>query len=229
MVQHSQLNLQVVAQVAAALGELNKQVVYIGGAVISIYATEPGADLPRVTDDIDVCVQVSTFHEMEVLREQLASKKIYPDPQGAHLYRYQYKGIAIDFIPFEETAFGPTNSWLKPGFDNARTMTIEGIEIAVLPVSFFLATKWEAFNSRGSDPRTSHDFEDIIYVLDNNADLLKDMSAATPALKEALKNMSTFILNHAHSNEIIECHINQTTALERGAFITETLQEMLTL
>ncbi len=229
MAQDSQLNLEVVAQVAAALGDLNDQVVYIGGAVISIYATEPGANLPRVTDDIDVCVQVSTFAQMESLREQLAGKKIYPDPQGVHLYRYRYQGIAIDFIPFEETAFGPTNSWLKAGFDKAFKTTIGDVEIAVLPVSLFLATKWEAFNSRGSDPRYSHDFEDIIYVLDNNKEVVIDTTDATAPLKDTLKKMSAFILEHPNSEEIIECHINQTTALERGAFITATLQEILEL
>ena len=229
MAQDSQLNLEVVARVARALGELNDQVVYIGGAVISIYATEPGADLPRVTEDIDVCVQVSTFAQMEKLRELLASKSIYPDPQGIHIYRYRYQGIAIDFIPFEETAFGPTNSWLKPGFDKAFKTTVGDVDIAVLPVSLFLATKWEAFNSRGSDPRYSHDFEDIMYVLDNNEEVVSDINNATATLKKTLKSMSSFILNHPNSNEIIECHINQTTAMERGAFITETLQEILEL
>ena len=229
MAQDSQLNLEVVARVARALGELNDQVVYIGGAVISIYATEPGADLPRVTEDIDVCVQVSTFAQMEKLRELLASKSIYPDPQGIHIYRYRYQGIAIDFIPFEETAFGPTNSWLKPGFDKAFKTTVGDVDIAVLPVSLFLATKWEAFNSRGSDPRYSHDFEDIMYVLDNNEEVVSDINNATATLKKTLKSMSSFILHHPNSNEIIECHINQTTAMERGAFITETLQEILEL
>jgi predicted nucleotidyltransferase len=227
MAQDSQLNLEVVASVARALGDLNNEVVYIGGAVISIYAIEPGADLPRVTEDIDVCVQVSTFAQMEELREQLAIRNIYPDPQGTHLYRYNYQGIAIDFIPFEETAFGPTNSWLKPGFEKAFKTTVQDVEIAVLPVSLFLATKWEAFKSRGYDPRYSHDFEDIIYVLDNNKNVVKDTSSATVDLIETMKVMSSFILDHANSNEIIECHINQSTAMERGAFITETLQEIL--
>jgi hypothetical protein len=47
------------------------------------------------------------------------------------------------------------------------------------------------------------------------------------AVQETLKEMSYFILEHPHSNEIIECHINQTTAMQRGAFIIETLQGVL--
>ena len=93
--------------------------------------------------NIEFCVQVSNFVQMEQLREQLAQKKIYPDPKGIHLYRYTYQGILIDFIPFEETPFGPTNSYLKSGFDKAYKTSIDDIEIAVLPVPIFLATKWE--------------------------------------------------------------------------------------
>lgn len=174
---HTPINLDIVAKVAQALGDLNREVVYIGGAVIRIYATDEGAELPRVTTDVDVCVQVFTLSDMETLRERLAEKSIYPDAKGTHLYRYTYKGILIDFIPFEATPFGPTNSYLKPGFDKAYETSIGDTEISVLPVAVFLATKWEAFKDRGSDPRWSHDFEDIIYILDNNVALIEDCAS----------------------------------------------------
>lgn len=223
---NTHVNLKVVAEVARVLGDLNAKVVYIGGAIISIYATDKGAELPRVTTDVDVCVQVSNFVEMELLREQLAQKKIYPDPKGTHLYRYTYQGILIDFIPFEATAFGPTNSYLKPGFDKAYKTSIDDIEISILPVPIFLATKWEAFNSRGSDPRLSHDFEDIIYILDNNLELVDESLEASSEVKNALKALSSFILKHPNRQEIIECHIDQITAQEGGEFILETLRRI---
>ena len=223
---HTQINLDIVAKVAHALGDLNTEVVYIGGAIISIYATDEGAELPRVTTDVDVCVQVSSLAEMETLREQLGEKSIYPDTQGTHLYRYTYKGILIDFIPYEATPFGPTNSYLKPGFNKAYKMSIGDIEISVLPVPVFIATKWEAFNDRGSDPRLSHDFEDIIYILDNNVDLLDNCKDASAEVKNALKALSDFIRKHPNCPEIIECHINPITAKERGEFIIETLEQI---
>ncbi len=37
----------------------------------------------------------------------------------------------------------------------------------------FLATKFEAFKDRGGDYRTSHDFEDIVYVLDNRTTIVE--------------------------------------------------------
>ena len=40
-----------------------------------------------------------------------------------------------------------------------------------MPFTFFLASKFTTFEDRGGgDPRTSHDFEDITYILDNRID-----------------------------------------------------------
>jgi hypothetical protein len=72
------INLQILEKVASALGELNDEVIYVGGAVVSLYATEEGAEEARPTDDVDISVQISTYAEMDKLREQLADKNIYP-------------------------------------------------------------------------------------------------------------------------------------------------------
>jgi predicted nucleotidyltransferase len=229
MPNHTPINIDSVAKVAEALGDLNAEVVYIGGAVISVYATDEGAELPRVTTDVDVCVQVSTLGDMEILRARLAEKNIYPDSKGTHLYRYTYNDILIDFIPFEATPFGPTNSYLKPGFEAAYQIPIGNTEISVLPVAVFLATKWEAFNDRGNDPRLSHDFEDIIYILDNNTDVVDAVKASTPTVQKALKSLSHFIIEHSNVREIIECHINPMTAQERSEFIKEKLTAIYNL
>ena len=77
------------------------------------------------------------------------------------MYRYSHEDILIDFIPFEATPLGATNG--ETGF-KAYPVPIGNTEIKILPVSLFLATKWEAYKSRGND-ETSHDFEDIIYMI----------------------------------------------------------------
>jgi len=227
MLKNPIINLKAVEKVALALGEINKDVIYVGGAVVSLYATEDGAEQPRPTKDIDISVQISTYVQMERLRETLASKKIYPAPTEGVLYRYTYEGILIDFIPYEETLLGPTNSWLKPGFEKAYPVKIGDCEIRILPVPLFLATKWEAYKSRGNDPRTSHDFEDIIYLINNNLNLVEDIKQAQKDVQGFLKEMSNEILNHTSTNEIIECHINPYTALERREIVIDKLNEIL--
>ncbi len=196
MLKNQAINLKVVEKVALALEELNEDVIYVGGAVVSLYVTDEGAEQPRPTKDIDISVQISTYSEMNELREKLARKNIYPASSEQVMYRYSYDDILIDFIPYEETPLGPTNRWLKPGFKKAFPVQIGLSTIKILPVSLFLATKWEAYNSRGNDPRLSHDFEDIIYIIDNNVELVEDVSGADNDVRNFLKEMSREILNH---------------------------------
>ncbi|MEM6687138.1 MAG: hypothetical protein AAF617_15260, partial [Bacteroidota bacterium] len=181
----------------------------------------------RPTKDIDISVQISTYAEMDELREKLATKKIYPAPTETVIYRYTYEDVLIDFIPYEPTELGPTNSWLKPGFGKAYPVEIGEAMINILPVSLFLATKWEAYTNRGNDPRTSHDFEDIIYVIDNNIELVEDVKNAEEDVQLFLKEMSEEILAHSSRHEIIECHINPYTAAERRELIIEKLASIL--
>jgi predicted nucleotidyltransferase len=229
MLKNQAINLKVVEKVALALGELNDEMIYVGGAVVSLYVTDEGAELPRPTKDIDISVQVSSYAQMDQLREKLANKKIYPAPDETIMYRYSYEDILIDFIPYEETPLGPTNRWLKPGFEKAYPEKVGITEIKILPVSLFLATKWEAFNSRGGDPRTSHDFEDIIYVIDNNRSVVDDVSNAQKDVRDFLKSMSKEIRSHPSANEIIECHINPLTANERRKLINGKLKQIVDL
>ena len=226
MLKNRTINLKVVEKVALALDELNDEVIYVGGAVVSLYVTDEGAEQPRPTKDIDISVQVSSYAQMNKLQENLASKSIFPAPNETVMYRYTYEDVLIDFIPFEETPLGPTNKWLKPGFKKAYSITIGKAKIRILPVSMFLATKWEAYKNRGGDPRMSHDFEDIIYIIDNNLNLIDDVVNADKNVQAFLKEMSNEILSHSSLYEIIECHINPFTAVKRRKLIIEKLEQI---
>jgi predicted nucleotidyltransferase len=223
------INLAVIEKVAVALQELNKDMVYVGGAVVGLYVTDEGAEQPRPTKDIDISVQINSYSQMDQLREALATKKIYPAEQEDVIYRYKYEDVLIDFIPSEKTPLGPTNSWLKVGFSKSLTIPIGKALIRILPVSLYLATKWEAFKGRGNDARTSPDFEDIVYVLDNNLHLVSEVANADKEIQFYLRKMSLEILSHPSRNEIIECHINPFTAEERSTIVLGKLEEIVLL
>ena len=229
MLKNQTINLKMVEKVASSLEEINKDVIYIGGAVISLYVTDDGAEQPRPTKDIDISVKISTYKQMDDMREKLATKNIYPSPTDSVIYRYTLDGILIDFIPYEKTSLGHTNSWLKPGFKKAIAVKLGKAQIKILPVSLFLATKWEAYNSRGNDPRISQDFEDIIYIIDNNLDVVNDIKSADMEVRSFLKKMSKEILSHSSLHEIIEYHINPYTANERRKLVIDKLKKIMRL
>lgn len=58
-------NLSAIIKVANSLGELNKNVVYVGGAVVGLYATDSAADDIRPTKDVDIIVEIATALELE--------------------------------------------------------------------------------------------------------------------------------------------------------------------
>lgn len=75
----------------------------------------------------------------------------------------------------------------------------------------------------------SHDFEDIIYIVDNNLNVVNDVINAGEGVRKFLKEMSTEILSHSSRNEIIECHINPFTMVERRKLIIEKLEKIKNL
>jgi len=57
------INLKVVAEVASSLKHLKPKMVFVGGAVVSLYTDDPAADEIRPTSDIDLTVVLSTYAE----------------------------------------------------------------------------------------------------------------------------------------------------------------------
>lgn len=227
MLKNREINLQVLETVANVLSDLNTDLLYVGGAVVSLYVTDEGADQPRPTKDIDISVQVSTYAEMDNLREELAKRRIYPAADQKVLYRYRYEDILLDFIPTTATQLGPTNPWLKPGFEVAQQVQVGDQIIKILPPAMFVASKWAAFKGRGGDPRTSHDFEDIIYVIDNNLEFIDDVRSSSKDLISHLKSIANEITDLGE--EAIYSHLNPFTADERIKLVQTKLAEILNL
>ena len=110
------------------------------------------------------------------------------------MYRYVFEELFVDFIPFEPTSLGPTNSWLKPGFSVAEKYDLEETQILILPVSYYLASKWEAFLSRGkNDPVMSQDLEDFIYVIDYHEAIVKAIAASDDKVKSYLTHAINYL------------------------------------
>lgn len=74
MLINSTVNRNVIKKIAVALGDLNEQVVYVGGAVISLYINDPAAEDVRPTKDIDISLAIATLGELEHLRQHLIKK-----------------------------------------------------------------------------------------------------------------------------------------------------------
>ncbi len=218
------ININIVAQVARALKELKDQMVFIGGAVISLYTDDPSADEIRPTADIDMTVRLLNYSDWVKMQKRLAELRFFPDPDGHSIISYLYKGISVDIMPGEDGPMGPANRWYKLGFEDLHTIEVEDVELQVFSAPCYLATKFEAFNDRGGDYRTSHDFEDVIYVLDNRTTIVEEIDKAHSAIKAFLHSELNKILQSSYAEEIISVHLHPLVLEERYPMLMAKLQ-----
>lgn len=110
------INLAVVAEIAEALKDYNQKMVFVGGAVVSLYTDDTAADEIRPTSDIDMTLNVISLKEWYNIQKDLKKLGFYPDPFGHAICRYKYKDIPVDIMAAEDSLLGPTNRWYKIGF-----------------------------------------------------------------------------------------------------------------
>ena len=196
--------------VANALGELKEKVVFVGGATISLYADRPVFEI-RPTDDVDVIIEIVNYAGRTALEEKLRAIGFTHDIESGVICRYHIQGIIVDIMPTDDPSIGFTNRWYPEGFAQAVNYDIdEQCTVSILSAPYFVATKLEAFKNRGkSDGRTSHDFEDIIYVIENRQKIWEEINNAEAGVKEYLKAEFKTLLNNPNIVEWIDSHVER--------------------
>ena len=203
-----QTNITRIKAVAQALQELNQQVVFVGGATVALYATTPAAPEARPTDDVDLIIQLASYGGYAGLDEKLRLIGFTNDITSNIICRYQVQGITVDIMPTQPDIIGFSNQWYPEGFAHAVTVTLDQQEVKIFSVPYFLATKLEAFKSRGQNSyRTSSDFEDIVYVLENNNKLPESLSQTTGELRQYLKTTFARFLDDPDFEEGLYSHL----------------------
>ena len=163
-----------IQNVAKALGELNNDVVFVGGATVCLYLNQSIAPEVRPTEDVDVVIEITSVAKYQRLSEKLIQLKFTPDQSiGAPICRWKYLGALIDIMPLDESILGFSNEYYKEGFEFREVYQLpDGLRIQILPVGWFLATKIQAYFSRGAcDPRFSKDLEDIVSIFSDGLQL----------------------------------------------------------
>lgn len=205
-----QINTLRIKVVSNALEALNQKIVFVGGATISLYPDRAVFEV-RPTDDVDVLIEILNYNDRSILEEKLRSIGFTHDIESHVICRYRIQGIIVDIMPTDDASIGFGNKWYPQGFKNAIDYILdESCTIKILRAPFFIATKLEAFKGRGNnDGRTSHDFEDIIYVLENRQNIWTELNAIDTELKEYLKNEFQILVRNPHIFEWIECHVER--------------------
>jgi hypothetical protein len=221
------INIAVVAEVAAALQDIKQHMVFVGGAVVSLYTDDPAADEIRPTHDIDLTLNIINLNHWKEVQEKLATLGFHPDPFGHAICSYKYKDIPVDIMATEDGPLGPANRWYKMGFENLWIAKAKDQKIKMLSAPCYLATKFEAFNSRGNDYRTSHDIEDIIYVLENRVAIVEEIAKEDSRITTFIKAQLQSIVDKSLLQEVLLAHIHPIMIEERMPIVEEKITQIL--
>lgn len=98
MLKNATINLAAIRKIALALGAMNEQVVFVGGATVSLYIDDPAADDVRPTKDVDISLAIASLGELEVIREELIRKGFKQTPEDDVICRFRYEDIKVDVM-----------------------------------------------------------------------------------------------------------------------------------
>jgi hypothetical protein len=206
-------NITRIKAVHNALGDLKNDVVFVGGAVASLYAKREWDEV-RETDDVDILVEVYTHPQYAQLEEKLRSIGFVNDIESKFVGRYKLPGVIVDVMGLDEKILGFANRWYKDAFYHSMNHIIDDQNtVRIFTAPYFLASKLEAFKNRGKnqageyDGRTSDDFHDIVFLLVYR-DTIWDEIEALPesALKSFILNEFSTLLKNPYLEEWIDAH-----------------------
>lgn len=225
-------NVEMLGIVAKGLKGLKEKVVFVGGATIDLFITDPAAPSTRETDDVDCVVEIAGRVEYYALEEQLR-KLGFQHPMGEEatpVCRWRFCGIKVDVMPTDGAVLGFKNRWYPEGMANAEEIALpNGERIAAFSVPYLLASKLEAFHDRGKgDYQASADMEDVVALLDGCLDAEQKIAAASPAVREYLADQFSRLLADGMFVISLEGHLGIGSAgAERVGRCVEIMRRIL--
>ena len=223
-------NRALLIAVASKLGELLERLAFVGGCTTELFITDGVSRSPRPTKDVDTIVHVTSLVEYHKLSDELRARGFTEDAtMGAPLCRWRFQDVVLDVMPTDEAILGFTNRWYVPALETCQPYQLtEDLHIRLVRAPYFVATKLEAFFSRGNgDYIMSHDLEDIIMVLDGRPELLDEISAESPELQSSLSDSFTRLLADPDFLDSIAAHLAPDAASQaRRSLIIGRLERL---
>lgn len=220
-------NITRIKAVYNALEEMASEVVFVGGATVSLYTDRPGGET-RPTEDVDILVEVAHYSGYASVEEKLRAKGFVNDVESRVICRYKVNGIIVDVMPTSEDILGFSNRWYKQAFQNAVQVRVDtDYKVSIFSAPYFLASKLEAFKHRGrNDGRTSSDFEDIIFILNNRSVIWEELAGTTGELRAYFFQELNSLLSNPYLEEWIGANLDYSEQ-GRVKYILKGIREVV--
>src|ERR1700722_729337 len=149
----AQTQVKLLEIAARILEPLLPEIVFVGGCATALLITDPGAAPTRVTYDVDVIAEIVSYQEYVAFSKRLRILGLEEDArEGAPVCRWRRGELALDVMPLDAAILGFSNRWYHDALREAqKTALPSGRLLQVITAPLFLATKFDAFHSRGDE------------------------------------------------------------------------------
>jgi hypothetical protein len=179
------MSIELLETAAQALGPLVEEVVFLGGASIQMWISDPAAPATRATNDVDVISAVTSRVGYYQLAERLRERGFSEASDSTVICRWNHRAtsLILDVMPQEETVLGFSNPWYRYAIETSIERELpSGTRIRAASPPAIIATKLAAWKGRGKgDMLRSLDLHDILVLLDGRPRAAsRDRSRARP-------------------------------------------------
>jgi len=203
-------NLAMLEIVAKKLGRLNEEVVYLGGCATALFINDSLSLDVRPTLDVDCIIDVISLGEYHKFESELNKRGFKKSMEDDIICRWHYDDIILDVMPTDEKILGFGNPWYQEALEHAVSHKIsEDLMVKSVMAPYFIATKIEAFRTRGNnDLLDSHDFEDIITIIAGRVEIADEISLASDKLRSHLKKFFEEMLRNDQFELVLPGHVS---------------------
>jgi hypothetical protein len=223
-------NLSKIELIAAALGPLCDQLVFVRGCAVGLLITDTAAAPVRITFDVDLVARVSALAAYHGIEKEFVRLGFGRDTTSdAPICRWRYRGLEVDLMPMDSKVLGFANRWYPLAVETAQDVKLpSGAIIKLITAPVFLGTKFEAYADRGGgDMLASHDLEDIINVLDGRPGLLEEVENAPAELRGYLAERFTELLTAPNFLDVLPGMIFPDESLaDRTQVVSERIRSL---
>ena len=215
------MSVELLELAAQALEPVLDEVVFLGGASVALWITDPAAPAIRPTKDVDVVVEVTTRSAFHAFEGRLRSLRFGEQQIDGVICRWRHRdsGLILDAMPADPALLGFENRWQGAAIPHAIERELpSGAKIRAAPPTYLLATKIEAFKGRGEgDFMVSRDLADIIALVDGRVELVAEVAEAPPELRAYLADELALLLAHPRFPEGVSAALRPDAASQARA------------
>lgn len=218
---------------AALLGPLLDEVVFVGGATVHLWITEPGAPPTRATEDVDVVCEVASRVKYHRLGDRLRERGLQEAMGEPVICRWRSADpqLVLDVMPTDPDILGFSNPWYDEAISNAAAVALaSGAEIRAATPAALVATKLCAWKGRGDgDLLRSLDIHDVLTLIDGRPELIEEIASAPPDLRTYVRDE----LSELRTEDYFDYAVESATAsygpigVDRARLVRARLDELL--